>query len=79
MNDKVVKVIEQKRFITAISEERRKVDHQSSGIMGAKVKKKEGNPREKWIDCVQKDMGNYGFQLEDAEDRDKWRTTIKGE
>ena len=40
-------------------------------------KRKKGQPRKSWEECVKKDLERYGLRREDAYDRVKWREHIK--
>ena len=78
----VVGVTEQKRFLWDGHFSRMEEDRIPKTVPEWEPdgrRKRRGKPRKKWVDCVQKHMDKYGLQVEDGEDRDRWRTMIKGE
>ena len=40
-------------------------------------KRKKGQPRESWEECIKKDLEQYGLRREDAYDQEKWQEQIK--
>jgi len=37
-----------------------------------------GRLKNAWWDCVRGDMESFGLSCEDAQDKDQWRSRIKG-
>ena len=55
------------------------INSQISEVMEVEItwKRKKGQPRKSWEECVKKDLDQYGLKREDAYDRKKWREQIR--
>ena len=40
-------------------------------------KRKKGQPRKSWEECIKKDLERYGLRREDVYDRKKWREPVR--
>ena len=57
---------------------RREEDYVGKRVRQLKVgKQKRGRPKRRWKDCIQEDMKILGLCEKDAEDRVKWRNSIR--